>query len=80
MRPPTSPADAAGSLTRKWVAAWALAGPQMEQQRRREIRAADTASAIPAFDGLFERAVEQFPPSSTSGLVDQQRTLHRARK
>jgi hypothetical protein len=55
------------------VNAWRRAGPELEQMRRDEIRRADTAGSIPAFDGLFERAVRDFPAKSTSGLVEQQR-------
>lgn len=55
------------------INAWKRAGPELEKMRREEIRRADTASSIPAFDGLFEQAVREFPPAATSGLVQQQR-------
>jgi hypothetical protein len=80
MKRATDPATAEEALTRKWVEAWAIAGPELDRQRRQEIRAADTASAIPAFDDLFEQAVQQFPPPDTSGLVEQQRWLRLTRK
>lgn len=62
-----------------WVAAWRRAGPELARMRREAIRAADVARSIPAFDGLFESAVRDGPPGPTSGLVDQQRWLHRAK-
>jgi hypothetical protein len=65
---------------RQWMAAWRRAAPEMERMRREEIRRADTAAAIPAFDGLFENAVQNFPPGPGSGLVEQQRCFHRAKK
>ena len=68
------------SLALKWVRAWRRAGPELERIRREEIRRADTARSIPAFDGLFEAAVRDFPPHPTSGLVEQQRRFRRAKK
>jgi hypothetical protein len=68
------------ALTRKWIDAWKLAGPELERQRRQEIREADTSLSIPAFDGLFEAAIRDFPPEPTSGLVEQQRCFQLARK
>ena len=63
-----------------WINAWKRAGPEMEKMRREDIRQADTASSIPAFDGLFENAVRNFPPKQTSGLVEQQRDFQRSKK
>jgi hypothetical protein len=48
--------------------------------RREEIRKADTSRSIPAFDGLFEGAVRDFPPRPTSGLVEQQLCFRLSRK
>jgi hypothetical protein len=62
------------------INAWKRAGPEMEIMRRAEIRRVETASSIPAFDGLFEAAVRDFPPKPTSGLVEQQRWFRRAKK
>lgn len=59
------------------VRAWQRAGPELERMRRDDIRSADTAQSIPAFDGLFESAVRDFPPPGTSGLVEQQRRFRR---
>ena len=62
------------------IRAWKRAGPELERMRREDIRRADTARSIPAFDGLFEAAVRDFPPKPGSGLVRQQRCFRRARK
>lgn len=62
---------------RECVRAWRRAGPELERMRRDDIRCADTAKSLPAFDGLFESAVRAFPPTMTSGLVEQQRRFRR---
>jgi demethoxyubiquinone hydroxylase (CLK1/Coq7/Cat5 family) len=64
----------------KCVEAWRRAGPELERMRRDEIRHADTALSIPAFDGLFEGAIRDFPARPTSGLVEQQRFFRRAKR
>lgn len=75
-----SMSDAEKALVRQWLEAWRRAGPELERMRRQSIREADTAAAIPAFDGAFEAAVRDLPPQPTSGLVEQQRRFARARK
>ena len=65
---------------RKCVDAWRRAGPELERMRRDEIRHADTARSIPAFDDLFEGAVRDFPPKPSSGLVEQQSYFRLAKK
>lgn len=64
----------------KCVDAWRRAGPELERMRRKDIRQADTARSIPAFDGLFEGAIRDFPAKPTSGLVEQQRWFGRAKR
>ena len=64
----------------KCVDAWRRAGPELERMRQDEIRHADTARSIPAFDGLFEGAIRDFPAKPTSGLVEQQRCFRRAKR
>lgn len=63
-----------------WVEAWKRAAPELERMRREEIRRADTESAIPVFDGLFESAIEANPPGPMCGLVEQQRLFGRLRR
>lgn len=65
---------------RKCVDAWQQVGPELERMRREDIRHADTALSIPAFDGLFEGAIRDFPAKQTSGLVEQQRFFRRAKR
>lgn len=61
------------------VEAWLRAGPELERMRRDDIRNTDTALSIPAFDGLFEGAIRDFPPKPMSGLVEQQRCFQKSR-
>lgn len=68
------------ALAQKCVSAWQRAGPELERMRREDIRHADTARSIPAFDGLFEGAIRDYPAKPTSGLVEQQRCFRRAKK
>ena len=65
---------------KKCVDAWRRAGPELERMRRAEIRRTDTTRSIPAFDGLFEGAIRDFPAKPTSGLVEQQRCFHRLKR
>jgi len=60
--------------------AWKRAGPELERMRREDTLRADTARSIPAFGGLFESAVRDFPPKPDSGLVEQQRCFRMARR
>ena len=69
---PTTPIDEQ-QMARRWIDAWRMAAPELDRQRRQEIRQADTGRAIQVFDGLFEAAVRDNPPATTSGLIEQQR-------
>ena len=64
----------------KCVDAWRRAGPELERMRREDIRHADTMLSIPAFDGLFEGAIRDFPAKPTSGLVEQQHYYRRTKQ
>jgi hypothetical protein len=59
-------------LTKRWVRAWANAGPALQKVRDADIRAGNTADMIECTAGLFRDAVRNFPPKPTSGLVEQQ--------
>ena len=65
---------------RKCIDAWRRAGPELERMRREDIRHADTMRSIPAFDGLFEGAIRDFPAKPMSGLVEQQRCFRQAKR
>lgn len=60
-----------------YVKGWEEAGPYLEQERRERVRASITSRDLPVFDGLALGALERFPPSATSGLVEQQRIFQR---
>lgn len=57
---------------RRWIQAWKLAGPELEQIRRKELRQLDVLRAIQAL--CFEANYRLPPraPRDTSGLVEQQ--------
>ncbi len=58
---------------KRWVEAWKLAGPELERDRRKQIREADTKRDMQLFKGLVTWALKQRPPLPTSGLIEQQR-------
>jgi hypothetical protein len=57
---------------RRWVEAWKLAGPELEQIRRKELRAIDISAAIHALCFVANYRVPPRAPKPTSGLIDQQ--------
>jgi len=57
---------------RRWVEAWKLAGPELEQIRRRELRALDVLKAIEALCFEADYRVPPRAPQNTSGLIEQQ--------
>lgn len=72
--------EAERELTKRWVDAWATAGPELQKVRDDDIRAADTAGMIECCDSLFRDAVKNFPPGPTSGLVEQQHWFMKLRR
>ena len=62
---------------RRWVEQWKTAGPLLEEQRERDIRATDTARDVWLFNLSSRYAREVSPPGQTSGLIDLHRWLHR---
>lgn len=65
---------------KRWVEAWKLAGPELERERRKQIRNADTKRDLRLFEGLATWALKQSPPIADSGLVEQQRLFRLRRK
>ena len=57
---------------RRWVEAWKRAGPELEQIRRKELRAIDVMAAIRALCFEADYSVPPRAPKATSGLVEQQ--------
>ena len=74
---PMTEAEKANLL--KSIDAWKRAGPELEKQRRADIRASDTVSAIQSMTLLFRDAVKHSPARLTSGLVEQQRWFMKLR-
>ncbi len=64
----------------RWIAGWKAAGPVLEKLRKDAIRNSDTAKAIEQLSDAFDSALLHYPPSKTSGLVEQQRLFARCRK
>ena len=56
---------------RQWVETWQCAGQELDEIRRREIRATDTQTAIRQIFGSGA-SVDHLPARTTSGLVEQQ--------
>lgn len=66
------------ALGRRWVETWKLAGVELEQIRRREIRALDTYRTIELLSGPGDYTRPPRAPKPTSGLVEQQRWFMKA--
>jgi len=65
---------------RLWVAAWKSAGPELEELRRKELRALDTFKTIALLCGPADYRVPPRAPKPGSGLVEQQRWFSKARR
>jgi len=68
------------ALGRRWVAAWKAAAPELEQLRRQELRHLDGRRAIQLLCGPGDYRIPPRAPKPTSGLVEQQRWLKKARQ
>ena len=66
-------------LLRRWVETWQRAGLELEEIRRREIEAMDTAEAIRQLFGSTA-AYKDIPLRTTSGLVEQQAWFAKLRR
>jgi hypothetical protein len=64
---------------RQWIRNWEAAAPTLERLRDEAIRNSNTATAIEQLSEAFESARLHFPPTTTSGLVEQQRLFARLR-
>jgi hypothetical protein len=58
-------------LLRRWVETWRRAGTELEEIRRREIRATNTQEAIRQIFG-DDGVVDPWPAPTTSGLIELQ--------
>ncbi|MGE0455815.1 MAG: hypothetical protein AB7O37_19035 [Vicinamibacteria bacterium] len=68
---------------RRWAAQWKAAGPALAEQRRSELRALTPSQALAAADALLTlgaAAPVSHARADHSGLVEQQRLFHAARR
>jgi len=68
---------------RAWMEQWRAASHALAEQRRRELRQLTDEAALAAAEALLSMADPRAVPGhrrSSSGLVDQQALLHRARR
>jgi hypothetical protein len=70
-----SPTDRA--LLARWVATWRAAGPALADQKRAELERLATPRALAELAAAFAHALRSYQPSTTSGLVEQQRYFQR---
>lgn len=65
---------------KRWVEAWKLAGPELERDRRKQIRKADTKKAIQILSGTLRLNLRRHPKPLNSGLIEQQAIFCKGRK
>jgi hypothetical protein len=65
-------------LLRQWVDTWRQAGGELDDIRRREIESVDTQEAVRQLFGTGD-FIDNPPPRTTSGLVEQQAWFARLR-
>ena len=58
------------ALSKKWVETWRLAGEDLEQIRRKEIRELDTYQTIALLCGSADYTQPPYAPKPWSGLID----------
>lgn len=63
---------------KRWVQAWKIAGEDMEQLRREELRRMDVSQSIALLCGPADYRVAPRAPKPTSGLIEQQRWFMKA--
>lgn len=62
----------------RWVQAWKIAGEDMEQLRRKELREMDASQSIALLCGPANYRIPPRAPKPTSGLIEQQRWFMKA--
>lgn len=65
---------------RQWVEHWGRIGPIMEEIRRRELRHFNYQENLPVIDALLQMGVDLAKPRPTSGLIELQRLLAKAKR
>ena len=61
-----------------WVETWKRAGVELERFKKEEIRTSQTSDFL-TFSGMLPTLLRDLPPSSSTGLVEQQRLFARLR-
>jgi hypothetical protein len=62
-----------------WARTWSEAAPRLAEIRRRELETVHVAEVVRSLSDAFEASIRSIEPSSTSGLVEQQRLFARLR-
>ncbi len=65
---------------RQWVAGWKRASERILALKKRDIRCVKTSQVIEDLNDAFESALLHADPSTTSGLVLQQRLFKKGKK
>jgi hypothetical protein len=68
-----------GSDLRRWVDTWRAAGEALGRLKRDELERLDTVQALEQLADAFRKALREASPTTTSGLVEQQRIFARLR-
>lgn len=63
-----------------WVDHWRRIGPQLEALRRLELRRSSHEQQSAAIDALLQIACERATPRHSSGLIELQRLLAKAKQ
>ena len=63
---------------KRWVQAWKVAGEDLEQLRRQELRGMDVNHSIALLCGPADYRIPPRAPKPTSGLVEQQHWFMKA--
>jgi hypothetical protein len=59
---------------------WGEASKMLEEERRRELLAADHIAFVRQTSGMVRYSLRHHPQPATSGLIEQQAIFHRRRK
>ena len=65
---------------KEYVMGWKVVGEYLEAERRERVRQTDTAASIEILDDLFESEMWLRPVRESSGMVEMQAILAKARR
>jgi hypothetical protein len=63
-----------------WVEHWRRVAPKLDEIRRRELREFDYAKQLPIIDALLQMGIDRRFSRNSSGLVEFQRLLAKAKR